>query len=585
MNVTIRFMLAAACALTAVIASATDREGLERTIRGKVATFLEQQKETHGAEAVAELRETKAEIEDDGTAHFWFEQVHEGVPVLLSEARVHTIKGKAPFGRVKVYRGLAGVPTTPSITLEHATSIAAQALGIQWPVTIRERLVIVPRRTIDDAPKDNVLAWSFIIAPKDGTAAVRSHWYLINAVSGEVLLAQDATRQAAASTYHGATPRILPYYGPSYGYYDWTGVRTLCTTQKCKSYGYHFDKFYLEDPCFGLGFAVTPQYFGWGRAYCAAGAPNKDGFVPAHRGGNFVCDRANFLQTCVPFEASVWDPDRINFGDGTPGSTNVRTLVADAYVSLRLTFEWLHRVLQRQGLNGANGPKVRVETRSPLIVDKGAFWDLANNAIVVGPGDVDSYHWATPDVIAHEIGHGLDAYGPKMASVGSCPETPKVQEAMADMFSLLVTRSIEPSGYAWQIVEHPFKSNWSGMTFTPTQAERYLQNPPTRAGYPACYSGAIACMEPHVGSSPAGHMFYLLTYGGTSACNGNTIAAMPSLDVARLWSLAFFKHLSSSGTTYADMKDAFAFAALEMDGGSPGAVSARVQEAFAAINM
>jgi hypothetical protein len=154
------------------------------------------------------------------------------------------------------------------------------------------------------------------------------------------------------------------------------------------------------------------------------------------------------------------------------------------------------------------------------------------------------------------------------------------------MFALLVSRSIEPSGYSWQMVEHPFKSNWNGTTFTPTVAERYLQNPPAHAGYPACYDATIACMEPHQGSSPAGHMFYLLVYGGTSACNGNVLAPAPAIDAVRLWSLAFFKYMSTiTTTTYAEMKSAFLLAAIEMDGGSPGTVAARVQEAFAAINM
>lgn len=262
----------------------------------------------------------------------------------------------------------------------------------------------------------------------------------------------------------------------------------------------------------------------------------------------------------------------------------MQTLVADAYVSSRLTFEYLNRVLHRQGLDGKNGPRVRVETRSPALTGRGAYWDRPGNAIIVGPGDTNTYHWATPDIIAHEVGHGLDDYGPNLFASTPCSETPKIEEATADMFALLVSRSVEPSGYPWQMVEHPFKANWSGLTFTPTISERYLQNPPAHVGYPACYDATIACMTPHPGSSPAGHMFYLLTYGGTSACNGNVIAADPSLDPAKLWAVAFFEFLPPDAD-YAMLKDAFRFAALKLEGGTPGALSARVQAAFAAINL
>jgi Zn-dependent metalloprotease len=215
MKVTSRFLVFLVCVVAATIAAAGDRGELERDIRAKVAAFLEQQKEAHGADAVGELKETKSEIQDDGTSHFWFEQVHDGVPVLHAGAMVHTIKGKGPFGHVKVYRSLSGVPTTPSITLENAAQIAAQALGIRWMDTGDERLVIVPRRSMGDVPKQNVLAWSFLIGPQYGTSTVRSHWYIVNAVSGEILLAQDATREAAPKTYHGATPNIRPYFRSS----------------------------------------------------------------------------------------------------------------------------------------------------------------------------------------------------------------------------------------------------------------------------------------------------------------------------------------------------------------------------------
>lgn len=197
------FLLSVVWVLTAQIATADGRVAIENGARARVAEFLESQKAGHGAEAIAELKETKAEIQDDGTSHFRFEQVHEGVPVLFSYGLVHTIKSSRAFGRVKVFRGLNGVPTTPSLTLDDAIAIAAQAMGIRWADTVRERLVIVARNSMGDIPKDNALAWSFVIGPKQGTSwTVRSHWYVINAVSGEVLLAQDATRD---TSHHGVT--------------------------------------------------------------------------------------------------------------------------------------------------------------------------------------------------------------------------------------------------------------------------------------------------------------------------------------------------------------------------------------------
>jgi hypothetical protein len=79
-------------------------------------------------------------------------------------------------------------------------------------------------------------------------------------------------------------------------------------------------------------------------------------------------------------------------------------------------------------------------------------------------------------------------------------------------------------------------------------------------------------------------MFYLLTYGGTSACNGSTVTGIGFTQARELWDQMFFQELPQNAT-YPALKNAFMDAAFTLDGNQQGPRFTAVQSAFAAINM
>lgn len=184
----------------------------------RVAEFLERAKEKHGADAVAELRETRAEVHDDGSAHFWFEQVHAEVPVLFAYARVHTGKTGPAYGHIKVFRGLDDVPSSATLTADDAIAVAARHLGVTSDEidvdALDVKAAIVPRLALHDRPKRNALAWSFYLRPRN-LSSIRPHQCLVNAVTGELLLAEDALAAGRiTASYRRARDRAVSQQEP-----------------------------------------------------------------------------------------------------------------------------------------------------------------------------------------------------------------------------------------------------------------------------------------------------------------------------------------------------------------------------------
>jgi zinc metalloprotease ZmpA len=87
----------------------------------------------------------------------------------------------------------------------------------------------------------------------------------------------------------------------------------------------------------------------------------------------------------------------------------------------------------------------------------------------------------------------------------------------------------------------------------------------------------------HYSSGPGNHMFYLLAQGGTSKCNGLTVAGIGNEKAARIWYKAVADYMTSS-TNYAGARTAVLNAAATLYGGTSAEYSA-VAAAFRAINV
>jgi Zn-dependent metalloprotease len=247
-----------------------------------------------------------------------------------------------------------------------------------------------------------------------------------------------------------------------------------------------------------------------------------------------------------------------------------------------LAFRYLEMVHGRSGLDDMNGPVVRALVRQPM---NAAIWDRKTKTIQIGR-QTDSYPLTSLDVVAHELGHGLSDFGPAFVRDGS--ESHKLDEANADMFAMLVSAENQSSprhdAVPWWIGELTFASNYTNGIFSNSpggDAIRYMDDPARTGGFP-CYFSAIASETNHAGAGPADHMFYLLTYGGTSQCDGSNVTGLGTATAGRIWYSAFRR--LQPNTDYATLRLAFIDAAQFLYPG-PSVETATVEAAFNAVQI
>jgi Zn-dependent metalloprotease len=265
----------------------------------------------------------------------------------------------------------------------------------------------------------------------------------------------------------------------------------------------------------------------------------------------------------------VWET---GIGDGVLGSTRAATVAADAYTGMYETFRFLDYTYGHAGLNRANAPAVRVLVHHP---SDPTNWSSKYNTIFVARATAEHYDMSSLDVIAHEIGHGLSAQGPKFQLTG---EPGKLSESTANMFAMLVSNrqpQLDPLPY--RIGEVTLKNN-----STRDRALTYMDAPGLKTGTVTCYTPDIGTLENHRGAGPGDHMFYLLVYGGSSLCNGNHVEGIGFEAASQIWYDAFFALVSTSD--YSDLRRTFINAAQAYAGGPSTVVSSTVA-AFEAVEI
>ena len=109
-----------------------------------------------------------------------------------------------------------------------------------------------------------------------------------------------------------------------------------------------------------------------------------------------------------------------------------------------------------------------------------------------------------------------------------------------------------------------------------------MDDPSRTPGTVACYYPEIRQLEGHRGSGPAGHMFYLLTYGGVSKCDGSLVEGIGVSDAARVFWTAF--GILPPEATYTDLRSAFVNGAMAHFPG-PNPIVLRTVAAFDAVDV
>jgi Zn-dependent metalloprotease len=204
---------------------------------------------------------------------------------------------------------------------------------------------------------------------------------------------------------------------------------------------------------------------------------------------------------------------------------------------------------------------------------------------MVGSPNERYFDMASLDVIAHELGHAFNQYGPSMrlGARGVFLESGKIAEATADMLAMLVSDGDWGDPVPYWIGEQTIRANYNGSTFANAGlAFRYMDDPERHPGDVACYYPDIARLENHRGAGPANHMFYLLTYGGVSRCNGASVNGIGVVAAGDIYWKAFLKLRTDA--TYASLRSAFVGAAMELHPG-PNATVLTTAAAFDAVNV
>jgi Zn-dependent metalloprotease len=202
------------------------------------------------------------------------------------------------------------------------------------------------------------------------------------------------------------------------------------------------------------------------------------------------------------------------WGNGT--ATNKETGCVDALFGAQTEHKMLAQWLGRNGANGSGGAwPIRVGLN-----DQNAYYDGTQVQI----GKNTSGQWiGSIDVIAHEIGHGIDDHTPGGISGNG------TQEFVADTFGAATEWfANEPASY-----DAPDFLVGEKINLVGSGPIRNMYNP-SALGDPNCYSSSIPSTEVHAAAGPGNHWFYLLANGSSptngqpasSTCNGSSVTGL-----------------------------------------------------------
>jgi len=202
------------------------------------------------------------------------------------------------------------------------------------------------------------------------------------------------------------------------------------------------------------------------------------------------------------------------WGNGT--ATNRETGCVDALFGAETEGRMLSAWLGRNGMDGSGGAwPIRVGLN-----DQNAYYD--GSQVQIGKNTAGQWI-GSMDVIAHEMGHGIDDHTPGGISAGG------TQEFVADVFGASTEwYANEPSPY-----DTPDFLVGETINLVGSGPIRNMYNPGA-LGDPNCYSSSVPGGEVHASAGPGNHWFYLLSQGTnptngqptSTTCNSTTITGI-----------------------------------------------------------
>ncbi len=231
-------------------------------------------------------------------------------------------------------------------------------------------------------------------------------------------------------------------------------------------------------------------------------------------------------------------PDDV-WGNGT--GTNKETGCVDALFGAQTEHKMLAQWLGRNGADGNGGYwPIRVGLN-----DQNAYYD--GTQVQIGKNTAGQWI-GSMDVVAHEIGHGIDDHTPGGISGSG------TQEFVADVFGAATEWfANEPSTY-----DAPDFLVGEKINLVGSGPIRNMYNP-SALGDPNCYSSSIPTTEVHAAAGPGNHWFYLLAMGSnptngqptSTTCNGSTVTGLGIQKAAKImYNAMLMKTTASSYLKY-----------------------------------
>ncbi|HEU4346558.1 MAG TPA: M4 family metallopeptidase [Actinoplanes sp.] len=285
----------------------------------------------------------------------------------------------------------------------------------------------------------------------------------------------------------------------------------------------------------------TLEHVANGTGTSAYNGPNPVSLSTTQSGGTFQL--RDPVVTNMPCQDSANNvtfsgPDDV-WGNGV--ATSKETGCVDALFAAQTEVRMLSQWLGRNAMNGSGGAwPIRVGLNQ-----QNAFYD--GTQVQIGKNTVNE--WITSmDVVAHEMGHGIDDTTPGGISRSG------TQEFIADTFGAATEGfANEPSPF-----DVPDYTVGEEVNLVGSGPIRVMYNPSVK-GHPNCYSSSIPTTEVHAAAGPGNHWFYLSAEGSnptngqptSPTCNGSTVTGIGLQKTMRiLYNAMLMKTTSSSYLRY-----------------------------------
>jgi len=225
-----------------------------------------------------------------------------------------------------------------------------------------------------------------------------------------------------------------------------------------------------------------------------------------------------------------------NWGNGN--ATNRETGCVDALFTAQTEVKMLSQWLGRNAMDGNGGAwPIRVGLNQV-----NAFYD--GTQVQVGHNNAGQWI-GSMDVVAHEMGHGVDDHTPGGISGAG------TQEFVADTFGAATEWfANEPSPF-----DVPDFTVGEQVNLVGQGPIRVMFNP-SQVGDPNCFSSSIPGMEVHAAAGPGDHWFYLLAEGNhptngqptSPTCNNSNVTGLGVKSAIQIMYNAML--MKTSGSSY-----------------------------------